>query len=80
MVIAVCDCVRCAVCGVRLSGIRIHAVCGSVRQSARLCSAVRQCAAVRTAVCGCLAVRHCAAVWQFGIFLNKFKAYSYKFR
>jgi hypothetical protein len=74
MLIGVYDCVWCAVCGVRLSGIRIHAVCGSVRQSARLCPAVRQCAAacaavcgcpaVHAAVCGCPAVRQCAAVQQ----------------
>jgi hypothetical protein len=74
MVIAVCDCVRCALYGVRLSGIQIHAVCGSVRQSARLYPAVRQCEAVcalvcgsagaHAVVCGCPALRQCAAVRQ----------------
>jgi hypothetical protein len=39
--VTVCG-VQYAMCGVRLSGIRIHAVCCSVRQSARLCPAVQQ--------------------------------------
>jgi hypothetical protein len=43
-----------AVCGVRLSGIQIHAVCGSARGSVQQCTwqcaAVRQCVAVHTDV------------------------------
>ena len=49
--------VQYAMCSVRLSGIRIHAVRGSLWQSAQLC------AAVRTTVCG--SVRQCASVRQY---------------
>jgi hypothetical protein len=79
MLIAVCDCVQCAVCGLRLSSIRMYAVmCGSVLQCARLCPAVQQCAAIIcAAVCSCLAV--CDSVRLSGIFSNKFKTNLYEF-
>jgi hypothetical protein len=50
MLNAICDCVQCAVCGVR------HFNSCSVRQCAQ------QSVAVRTAVCGFPAVWQCAAV------------------
>jgi hypothetical protein len=56
MLITVCDRVRCAVCGVRLCGIRMHAVPGSVWQSGER-TAVSGRPAVCAAVCGCLVVR-----------------------
>jgi hypothetical protein len=50
--------VQYAECGVRLSSIRIHAVCSSVWQSAQLCLAVQQCA--QKCAWQCAAVRRCA--------------------
>jgi hypothetical protein len=74
MLIAFCDSVRCAVYGVRLSGIRIHAVYDSVWQSTLLCPAVwqctrqcaRQCAAVRQGARQCVAVQRCSSVRHSG--------------
>jgi hypothetical protein len=79
MLIAVCDCVRCAVSGgVRCAAVR-HSNSCSVRQfaaveriavsgSALVCAVVYAamcgCPAVRTAVYGCPAVRQYAAVRQ----------------
>jgi hypothetical protein len=60
---------RYAVCG-----IRIHVVCGSVRQSAQLCLAVQQCgrlcAAVRQCMRQCAAVQWCGSVPQSGSVRN----------
>ena len=51
MTTEVCECVRCAVCGVRHAALKIHVVYGSMRSSvwqcARQCAAVLQCDSVR---------------------------------
>jgi hypothetical protein len=57
MLIAVCDCVRCVVLCV-VCCIRIHAVCGSVLQSAY--GYVRQCGSVRGSVRGSMRLSGCA--------------------
>jgi hypothetical protein len=74
MLNAVCDCVQCPVCGVWLSGIRIHAVCGIVCGRAHSC--VRQCGSVRLCLHQCATVQRCGSEH---VFSNKFKTYSYKF-
>jgi hypothetical protein len=67
MLIAVRDCVRCAVCGVWLSSIQILAVC-AVCVAERL--AVYGSAEERVAVCSCpvvcAAVQRCGSVRQSG--------------
>jgi hypothetical protein len=58
MIIAVCDCLQCAVCGVRCAALLIHVVCA-------VCAAV---CSERCAVCGtlihvvCAVCAVCAAV------------------
>jgi hypothetical protein len=79
MLIAVCDCVRCAVCCVRCAAFkcmqcaivygRAHGCvrrCGSsVRQGARQCAAVRLCARQCVAVQRCSNVRLSGSVHIF---------------
>jgi hypothetical protein len=89
MLIAVCDCVRCAACGVRCVAfefMQCAAVCG------RTHSCVRQCGSVHGSLRGSVRLSGSArgsvrlssgpAVCSspaVSIFPNKFKTYSYKF-
>jgi len=60
MTTEVCECVWCAVYGVRHAALKIHVVYGSMRSSvwqrARQCAAVRQCDSVRQCARLCVAV------------------------
>jgi hypothetical protein len=88
--IAVCDCVLCAVCGVRCAAVRhsnscsvqqCAAECTPVSGSAAVWSAECGCRAVCAAVCGCPVVRQCAAARQcacFQINLKHTSINSYK--
>jgi hypothetical protein len=73
MLIAVSDCVLCAVCSVQHSNscsvLQFAAERIAVSGSAAVVrAAVCGCPVVLAAVCGCPAVRQCAAVWQCAYF------------